>query len=148
MHLLGQGIAHHIFDMLTVDMGKDYNTAINIRYQPNEEELETASLDSPIKWPYTFLIPKEALVKIGRLVEASRSTIPTTFSSKWEDPIVKSGGKRAVDWIEIFLYMIPTLFVPELVQHSAKEPLVNLTKAAALALKWELSLEDLNLMDK
>jgi hypothetical protein len=44
--------------------------------------------------------------------------------------------------------MIPTLLVPELVPASAKEPLVNLTKAVALALKWELSLKDLTLMDK
>jgi hypothetical protein len=40
------------------------------------------------------------------------------------------------------------LFVPALTQESAKGPLINLTKAVALALKWELSLQDLVTMEK
>lgn len=148
MHLLGQGIAQHVFNMLTVDMGKGYNKAINTTYKPTDEELETAHLRSAGEWPYTFFIPKKSLDNIGKLVETSRTTVLTSFSSKWEDPIIKSGGKRAVDWIDIFLYMIPTLFVPALTQESAKGPLINLTKAVALALKWELSLQDLVTMEK
>jgi hypothetical protein len=148
MHLIGQGIAKHVFEMLTVTMGKEYNKAINTKYKPTDEELELKGFTSDKQWPYTFEIPKESLVIIGRLVEASRITVPTTFASKWENPIINSGGKRAVDWIDILLYMVPTLFVPALKQERSKKPLLALTKAAALSLKWELHHEDLVLMER
>jgi hypothetical protein len=148
MHLIGQGIAKHVFEMLTVTMGKDYNKAINTKYKPTDEELEREGYTSEKQWPYTFNIPKESLMTIGKLIEASRVTVPTTFASKWENPIIKSGGKRAVDWVDILLYMVPTMFVPALNQERSKKPLLALTKAAALSLKWELDHEDLAMIER
>jgi hypothetical protein len=129
-------------------MGKHYNKAINTQYKPTEEELIDAGCRSEKDWPYTFYIESKDLIKVGKLVEASRATVPTTFASKWENPVVKSGGKRSVDWIDILLYIIPTLFVPELKQESSRKPVLALVNAAALSLKWELHHEDLTQMEK
>jgi hypothetical protein len=148
MYLIGQGIAKHIFEMLTVSMGKDYNKAINIQYKPTEEEMLEAGCIPAKEWRYSFYIHCKDLIKVGKLVEASRATIPTTFASKWENPIVKSGGKRSFDWIDILLYMVPTLFVPELKQESSRRPVLALVNAAAVSLKWELHHEDLAQMEK
>ncbi|KAG2191063.1 hypothetical protein INT47_012048, partial [Mucor saturninus] len=127
LHLIGQGIAKHV-------------------YAPTEEELEEENITSAIDWPFTFEIPKDKLIKIGNFIELSRPTVPTTFSSKWENPIEQSGGNRGVDWIDFFLYMVPTTFVPALLHNNVKKPLLFLCKACAVALKWRITREDLTMM--
>lgn len=129
-------------------MNKSYNKAIPLKYSPTEEELEENNLTSASQWPYTFDIPKNKLSEIGILVERSRSTVPSTFSSKWENPIVQSGGNRGVDWIDFFLYMVPTLFVPALTHRDARKPLLCLAKACAAVLKWEMTENDLIRLEK
>lgn len=127
-------------------MGKSYNKAIALKYTPTNAELRAAGLSSDKQWPYTFDIEQVKLTKIGELVEASRSTVPSNFSSKWENPVTQSGGNRGVDWIDFLLYMVPTVFVPALINNNAKKPLLDLSNACAMALKWRITQDDLSMM--
>lgn len=129
-------------------MKKVYNKAIALQYVPSNEELLEKGIRSVAGWPYTFDIPKGKLMEIGELVQQSRMTVPTTFSSKWENPIVQSGGNRGVDWIDFLLYMVPTLFVPALSNSNAKKPLLFLAKACAVSLKWTITEGDLLMVKK
>ena len=61
---------------------------------------------------------------------------------------MQSGGNRGVDWIDFLLYMIPTYFIPALTLEEAKMPLLFLTKACAVALKWKITEDDLTMMKK
>ena len=74
--------------------------------------------------------------------------MPTTFSSKWENPIEQSGGNRGVDWIDFLLHMVPTVFLPALTNDNAKKPLLSLTKACAVVLKWRITENDLSMVKK
>lgn len=148
LHLVGQGLAKHVFDLLTVSMNKSYNKCIALRYTPSQDELEDEGIASASNWPFTFDIPKEKLIEIGKLVELSRATVPSTFNSKWENPIEQSGGNRGVDWIDFLLYMVPTVFVPALEHDHARKPLLFLTKVCAVALKWRVTQDDLSMMKK
>lgn len=148
LHAVGQGAAKHVYELVTVSMNKSYNKAIPLKYAPTQEELDEEGITSAADWPYTFDIPKNKLVEIGELIEMSRSTVPSTFSSKWENPIEQSGGNRGVDWIDFLLYMVPTVFVPALTNNNAKKPLLLLAKACAVALKWKITQDDLSMMKK
>lgn len=148
LHLIGQGIAKHVYDLLTVSMKKTYNKAIALKYAPTDKELEEENITSANDWPFSFEISKDKLIEIGNFIELSRPTVPTTFSSKWENPIEQSGGNRGVDWIDFLLYMVPTTFVPALQHHNAKKPLLFLCKACAVALKWRITKDDLTMMKK
>lgn len=132
-----------MYELLTVSMNKNYNKATGLRYQPTEEELEEKGISHVKDWPYTFDIAEKDLKKIGILVEKSRTTVPSTFASKWENPIINSGGNRAVDWLDIFLYMVPTLFIPAMTNVEAKKALLYLSKCSAAVLKWEIKNVDL-----
>lgn len=119
-----------------------------MKYLPSDEELEEKNLNNANQWPYTFHIPKQDLENIGKLIEKSRPNIPSTFNSKWDNPIVKSGGNRGVDWLDFFLYMVPTLFVPALTNSQARRPLLILAKSCAAVLKWEIKHVDLLRLQK
>ena len=95
-----------------MNMNKDYNKAIPLKYIPTDAEKKENRIKNDKDWPYTFDIPKAKLKEIGELVELSRPSIPTTFSSKWENPIVQSGGNRGVDWIDFLLYMLLAYTLP------------------------------------
>ncbi|KAG2191773.1 hypothetical protein INT47_000262 [Mucor saturninus] len=96
LHLIGQGIAKHVYDLLTVSMKKTYNKAIALKYAPTDKELEEENITSANDWPFSFKISKYKLIEIGNFIELSRPTVPTTFSSKWENPIEQSRGNRGV----------------------------------------------------
>lgn len=148
MHCIGQGVAKHVYELLTVTLKKSYNKAVALKYAPTDDELLEEGIDSAANWPYTFDIPKEKLEQIGKLIELSRATVPTTFSSKWENPIEQSGGNRGVDWIDFLLYMVPTVFLPALTHNNVKKPLLSLIKACAVALNWRVTKVDLLMMKK
>ena len=143
LHLIGQGVAKHVHELITVSLNVRGNSAIGLKYSPTDEEVAERGLVSAECWPFTFDIPKARLFELGKLIEVSRATIPTTFDSNWENPIENSGGIRGVDWIDFLLYMIPTVFVPALTNNSAKKPLLLLSKACALALKWTITQDEL-----
>ena len=126
LHLFGQGIAKHVYKLLTVPY-RPSNSCSNV-------------IGDDIK-KYTFYISKNKLIEIDTLVNASRETIPSTFDSKWKDSVAVYHGNRAVDWMGIFLHMIPTLFVPVLVNKAAKCPLLCLVRACSIILKWEVNEE-------
>lgn len=97
---------------------------------------------------FPFWIPTSELKNIGKLVEESRATVPVTFASKWVDPIKYSGGNRAVDYVNLLLYILPTSFVPAFKNDRAKKPVLNLVKACAFSLKWELTSQNLRDMQR
>ena len=148
LHCIGQGVAKHVYELLTVSINKSYNKAIPLKYAPTDMELLEKGISSASDWPYTFHILKNDLIEIGNLVELSRATVPTTFSSKWENPIEQSGGNRGVDWIDFLLHMVPTVFLPALTNDNAKKPLLSLTKACAVVLKWRITENDLSMVKK
>lgn len=148
MHLIGQGIGKHLYDLVTVSMNKNYNSCRALRYEPTDEEQEASSINSA-KWPYTFYIPKATLIGLGALVGDSAVNIPATFTEKWVNPISDlSGGNRAVDWIGFLLRMLPAVFVPYFVQEATKKPVLALIRACELCLQWELTAVDLQVIKR
>ncbi|KAL9553099.1 hypothetical protein MBANPS3_003442 [Mucor bainieri] len=76
---------------------------------------------------YPFFIPKATLLDIGKNVDETR---------------------KAVDICDYFLHVVPTMFVPELVDAGARTALIALTRGRAIALSWEITANDLVEMDQ
>ena len=131
LHLFGQGIAKHLFELLTTST-KDNSCSKLAKDRKN----------------YTSHIPKKDLMTINKLINASRATIPSSFSSKWKDPVTNTVGNRAVDWLDIFLYMVPTVFVLALTNKAARFPLLCLVRACSLILKWDVTEQTLKEFDQ
>lgn len=132
MHLLGHGLGKTMYDLITISLGKSYNSSSKL--VPGNPAM------SP------FYIDKKDLVKIGRLIEASKVNVPVSFNSKWVDPIKNSGGNRAVDYINFLLYQLPAYFVSYLSNKTTQETVINLVKACQLCMKWSISSEDLKVI--
>jgi hypothetical protein len=123
-----------------------------LRYTPTVDEMNDAKIDNPRNWPYTFSIDAGKLSKIGEYIAASRKTIPATFNAPWNDIFGTGSGCgvsnfRGVDYEEMLLYQIPTLFAPEL-PDNVRKPLLGLVKAANLALMDELQISDVVYIEK
>ena len=131
LHMFGQGIAKHVYELLTT--AYRHNTCHKLIVTEKKK--------------FPFFISKISLLKIDALVNLSRETIPSTYDSKWKNPVVNIGGIRGVDWLDIFLHMVPTLFVPALVNKAAQRPLMCLVRACSLVLKWEVDEATLRLFD-
>lgn len=134
MHLLGQGLGKTMYDLVTISLGKSYNSAMKLVG------------DDPKLSP--FYIEKNILVKIGQQIERSKTTVPVSFNSKWVDPIKNSGGNRAVDYFNFLLYQLPTSFVPFFQNKRSRKPVLNLVKACQLCLQWSITTEELALIKK
>jgi hypothetical protein len=147
LHLIGHGIGKHLFDLITVSQKKTYNACLPIVYPPAVEDDENEDEENEERRGgaelYPFWMEPAKLIQIGELVGESKSTVPVTFASKWVDPIKFSGGNRAVDYINFLLHMLPTCFLPHFTHERAKIPVLKLVKACALALKWELTVQDI-----
>ncbi|KAL0580229.1 hypothetical protein ABG067_008579, partial [Albugo candida] len=74
LHLIGQGFAKHVYELLTVSMGNKSNKCAALKYKSEDDDLTEE--ESMNEFDYTFDIPKEELNKIGRLIQKSRKTIP------------------------------------------------------------------------
>ena len=145
MHLIGQNIAHFVFDMLTMDLNKSTNTATKVPYTPTQEELDEQDTQ---EWPYTFHIPKSSLKEIGQLVDQSRATIPTSFNNTWNNPIISTSHYRAVDWIEFITHLLPLVFAHYIPYENCRQAVVKLSCALKLALQWEVTQEDQNTIEE
>lgn len=133
MHLIGQGVAKHLYELITVSLGKKNSCSGLVN--PDVQ--------------YTFDIPKATLQSLGYLVGDSLDTVPSSFTGKWVDPITGyKGGNRAVDWIDFMFHMLPTVFVPHLPNQKVKDAVNDLVLACRLALQWEITENDLNIIKR
>ncbi|CEP15408.1 hypothetical protein [Parasitella parasitica] len=87
------------------------------------------------------------LKDIGKQIEKTRSFIPVAFDGAFQDIVQKIRGTRAVDYLDIALYIIPTLFVPEMTNSQAAKAIMKLTRGISLSLQWELTERTLNEID-
>lgn len=79
-------------------------------------------------------------------MEASRILIPTggfQGSFKPVNPLNVKGLYRSVDWIDWFLYVVPTLVVALFDDLTIRNAILALVRGCSLALQWEVSKENL-----
>lgn len=96
---------------------------------------------------YTFELLHSSpniMTNIGKLVKKSRVNIPHTFEGSWDDIV---GFYRAVDYLDFFLYVVPTIIVPLLKVDSTKSALMDLINGCMIALQWDISSSDINKMN-
>jgi hypothetical protein len=133
LHLIARGIGKQIYDMITVS-----NVSANqgsLYYYTNEDGSRNTQ-------DYPFFISKSDLKIIGESIVKSRKYIPTSFQGSFDNVIEKTEGTRHIDWLDFFLYSVPTVVVPYLADVSTKKAVMSLVKGCSLALQWELT-EDL-----
>lgn len=83
------------------------------------------------------------LKKIGKLVQKSKSTMPSSFNNNWNNPIKSHNGYRAVDWIDFLFHMLPLVFVPFIKSNDCKHALIKLSTALKLASQKQITEADL-----
>lgn len=108
-----------------------YNS--NFKYYGNESE-----------YPFQLSNIHFECLKIG--MQSSRMLIPTggfQESFKPVNPLNVKGLYRSVDWIDWFLYVVPTLVVSLFDDLTIRNAILALTRSCSLALQWEVTNEDL-----
>ncbi|KAI9248801.1 hypothetical protein BDA99DRAFT_542376 [Phascolomyces articulosus] len=93
-----------------------------------------------------FRLSKEKNDILGRCLEEPIKTLPSTFTGRPIDVIRRPKHARAVDWVDIVIFIIPTI-VTELLKQSRCERnavscLVGLVEARSIALSWKVTNED------
>lgn len=138
MHLIGHGIAKHMFQLVT-----DLESARTSKYRPSDEEKSTRS-----DWPFTFYVSNNDLRSIGKLIPECRPMTPTAFNFSFEDIMNGYVAQRAVDWQDILFTIFPTMIVPCLTNDGAAEPVLALIRACKTALQWRVTEDELLTMEK
>lgn len=80
-------------------------------------------------------------------MENSLPTIPTVFDGSFRPPI-STYTTRAVDWLDIIRYIIPSLFIPAYETTIAKDALLALVTIIQIALQSNINDELLRLMEE
>ena len=139
LHLIARGIGKQMYELITV---------ANLPAGQDSIFYYTDSNGNKNKEDYPFFVPKKNLKVIGDNITISRKFIPTSFQGSFDNVFSKIDGTRAVDWLDILLYIVPTIVVPYLPNTEVKNAVLSLVKGCALALQWTLT-EDLIIeMDK
>lgn len=95
---------------------------------------------------YPFEISKQDFKRVKEAMNASRAFIPTgSFQGSWKgvDPSSVKSFYRSVDWIEWFLYVVPTLLVPCFRDKDIQRAVLGLVRGCALSMNWEITENDL-----
>lgn len=80
-------------------------------------------------------------------MEQSRSTIPSVFTGSFRRPHGKY-TTRAVDWLDISRFVIPSLFVPACPNRDAQDALLAIVSVIQIALQPSINNELLQLMER
>ncbi|CEP17058.1 hypothetical protein [Parasitella parasitica] len=131
--LLCRGVSSQFLQLLTVDLSTS-NTKFFHKYEDGAFEVGE----------YPFYIPKQVLKEIGKQIEKTRPFIPVSFDGAFQDIVQKVRGTRAIDYLDIALYIVPTLFVPEMTNTQAANANIKLTRGFSLSLQWEFTERTLN----
>ncbi|CEP18538.1 hypothetical protein [Parasitella parasitica] len=86
---------------------------------------------------YPFYIPDLVLKKIGKQIEKTRSFIPIAFDGAFQDIVQKTRGTKAVNYLVITMYIVPTFFIPEMTSTQVSKAIMRLTRGTSLSLQWE-----------
>lgn len=132
LHLIGHGIAKHIYQLITVDLSPTKNTHFFYTYQDG----------SLARSNFPFYIKRSDLKLLGQTIENSRKHIPVSFDGSFDNFIGNTEGVRAVDWLDFLLYVVPTLVVPLVRGTACKKALLSLVRGISISLQWHLD-EDL-----
>lgn len=95
---------------------------------------------------YVFELCKDDFTRMKEGVNSSRRFIPTgVFQGSWQgvDPSNVKSMYRSVDWIEWFIYVVPTLLVPCFKNKELQKAVLGLVRGCALSLNWEITTTDL-----
>jgi hypothetical protein len=71
-------------------------------------------------------------------MEQSCYTIPSIFHGSFKQPF-GTHTTRAVDWLDIIRYVIPTLFVPSYKDSCTKDALLAITTVVQIALQTDIT---------
>lgn len=129
MHSVARGIDNLVYELITVDKtGEDgfFHT------RPDESKVISS---------YPFLITKQNLVAIGKVMAKSAWNILTSFEGSFQDLVNKTSGTHAVDWLDFLFCIVPTLIVPLIQSNAAKQAILSLVKDCSLAMQWEITEE-------
>lgn len=130
MHNLGQGIGRFIIKLI-----------VNVNRHPNQKHSyhhKFADGSTNISG-YTFKAPFKDLEIAGNMIEESRKNIPIAFRGSLDNLIAKLDDARAIDFLDLLLYVVPTLMVPVFTRQKVKTALLDLVRGCSIALQWELS---------
>jgi hypothetical protein len=113
----------------------------------NDDDDETSASENTKRCrdKYPFEISPADLEMIKNSIDASTRDIPTMFSSSWKGLNYHNSRAifRSVDWIEHFIFSVPTLISPKF-KHAETTKAVNaLARACLIAIQWVISPDEL-----
>lgn len=130
-HLIARGVSQLVFNML------DPNSNDRFMHKDNAQNYD--------KYTFRFkrdFFPKGKIIEdISGRINASRSMIPTTFQGSWTS--INRGYYRGIDWLDTFLYVLPSIILWRLEDGNAKKALMHLINGCALALQWRIETRNL-----
>ncbi|OAD71018.1 hypothetical protein PHYBLDRAFT_148233 [Phycomyces blakesleeanus NRRL 1555(-)] len=132
MHLIGHGIGKLVHKLIVLS---NTTTSTN-NYYPR-----TADGSLLLKDRYTFSLQKKDVLSAGQCIELSRSKIPVSFQGSWDNLMLKTEGTRAIDYIDLLLYVVPTLLVPLFTKVATQKALLALVRGCSISLQWNLNEE-------
>lgn len=95
---------------------------------------------------YPFELSKRDFQRLKQAMNMSRKYIPVgAFQGSWKgaDQTNAKSFYRSVDWIEWFLYVVPTLVVPCFEDEQIQKAVLSLVRGCALSMNWEITEDDL-----
>ncbi|KAI9320558.1 hypothetical protein BX666DRAFT_2081374 [Dichotomocladium elegans] len=124
MHLLGSNVGPHLWTMLTNPVS-----------------------ESP------FLLSNAQKTLVSTSLRRTKPTWPSVFDGKIKDVLTRTSDTRAVDYIDMLIYFIPTAVLEVLEEEGGCSDrgaiaLASLIKACAISLSWEITDEDISAVER
>ncbi|OAD71971.1 hypothetical protein PHYBLDRAFT_146954 [Phycomyces blakesleeanus NRRL 1555(-)] len=115
MHLLGHGTGQQLY------------VALGGKFCPRSMTLKHHG------YPFALDV---SLEDINKAICASRANIPANFTGMWRSLKEFNGKRKAVDWIDFLLFVVPMIVINHFVFDHTKAAVMNLVTAYRIAQQW------------
>ncbi|OAD70093.1 hypothetical protein PHYBLDRAFT_148655 [Phycomyces blakesleeanus NRRL 1555(-)] len=131
MHLLDHGTGHQLYQALggkfcpgTAGLGRKSH---GMHLQERLQRLE---------YPFALDV---SLDDIKKAVSTSRADILTAFASTWRSMKESNGKRKAIDWMDFLLFIVPTVVIDHLYFADAKQTVRDLVLACSIVQQWSIT---------
>ncbi|OAD70453.1 hypothetical protein PHYBLDRAFT_70627 [Phycomyces blakesleeanus NRRL 1555(-)] len=131
MHLLGHGTGQQLY----VALGGKFCPTINDGGR-NAHGIHLQDRLKHHRYPFALDV---SLEDIDKAICASRADIPADFTGTWRSLKESNGKRKAVDWIDFLLFVVPTIVVDHFVFDRTKAAVMKLVTACRISQQWRIT---------
>ncbi|OAD75557.1 hypothetical protein PHYBLDRAFT_64469 [Phycomyces blakesleeanus NRRL 1555(-)] len=131
IHLLGHGTGQQLY----VALGGKFCPTIN----DGRRNAHVIHLQDWLKhhgYPFALDV---SLEDIDKAICVSRADIPADFMGMWRSLKESNSKRKAVDWIDFLLSVVPTIVIDHFVFDHTKAAVMNLVTACRIAQQWRIT---------